>query len=385
MAPKILIVDDDVDTLRMVGIMLERQGYEILAASGGVQGLAMAKAEKPDMILLDLMMPDIDGTEVTRQLRADPQTQNILIIMFTAKSQVDDKIDGFDAGADDYLTKPAQPKELVAHVRALLTRAQRSVSVATPARLLGARGKLVGVIAAKGGVGVTTIAVNLGIALIMKHRKSVILADFRPGAGTLGLETGLPSVPGINQLLQMQPSEITAQSVEAALVSHPSNARFLLSSPEPQDARFLTYVDHHVAIANYVAHLSPVTVLDLGSLVTPINEKILPSCNEVVVVLEPVAQTILQTRLLIDYLNKIGIGDDQITSVLVNRVRAGVQLALGQVQDHLERKVDVIFTAAPDIVNQAQLANTPMLLVKQAENVTIQQIFQLGERIARRL
>ena len=385
MAPKILIVDDDVDTLRMVGIMLERQGYEILAASGGVQGLAMAKAEKPDMILLDLMMPDMDGVEVTRQLRADPQTQQILIIMFTAKSQVDDKVEGFDAGADDYLTKPAQPKELVAHVKALLARAQRSPSVATPVRELGPRGKLVGVIAAKGGVGVTTIAVNLGIGLVTKHRKSVILTDFRPGAGTMGLETGLPSLPGINQLLQIQPAEITAQSVEAALVSHPSNARFLLSSPEPQDALYLTYVDHFAAIAYYLAHLSAVTVLDLGSLVTPINEKVLPSCNEVLVVLEPVAQTILQTRYLIDYLHKTGFEDDHITTVLVNRVRAGVQLALGQVQDHLERKVDVIFTAAPDIVNQAQLENTPMLLVKQVENVSTQQILQLAERIARKL
>lgn len=387
MTPKILIVDDDLDTLRMVGIMLERQGFEILAASGGVQGLAMAKAELPDLILLDMMMPDMDGAEVARELRADPQTQHILIIMFTAKAQMDDKLIGFEAGADDYLTKPAQPKELVAHVRAVLSRGQRSAgaSAAASARTLGERGKLVGVIGAKGGIGVSTITVNLGVALLTKHRKSVIVSDFRPGAGTLGLETGLPSVPGLNQLLQMPVGEITSQSVEAALVTHSSNVRFLLSSPEPQDARYVTYVDHFVAIANFLAHLSPLTILDLGSLVTPINEKILPMCNEVVVVVEPVSQTVFQTHCLIDYLHKINIGDGQIITVLVNRVRAGVQLALSQVQDQLGRKADVIFTAAPDIVYQAQVDNKPLLLVKQVENVTTQQILQMAEKVSQRL
>src|SRR4030042_4271034 len=109
MPEKILVVDDDVDTLRLVGLMLERQGYEIVAANSGQQALALVLTERPDLILLDLMMPDIDGVEVCRRLRASPETKDILIIMFTAKSQTDDKVEGFDAGADDYLTKPTQP------------------------------------------------------------------------------------------------------------------------------------------------------------------------------------------------------------------------------------------------------------------------------------
>jgi DNA-binding response OmpR family regulator len=101
MAEKILIVDDDIDTLRLVGLMLQRQGYEISAASNGIQALAMAQRERPDLILLDLMMPDIDGVEVTRRLRSIDTTKDVPIIMFTAKTQVEDKILGFEAGADD--------------------------------------------------------------------------------------------------------------------------------------------------------------------------------------------------------------------------------------------------------------------------------------------
>ena len=123
MAEKILVVDDDIDTLRLVGLMLERQGYQIIAASTGQQALSLARIEKPDLILLDLMMPDIDGITVARRLRSGPETKDILIIMFTAKGQTDDKLEGFGAGADDYLTKPTQPRELIAHVKAVLKRA----------------------------------------------------------------------------------------------------------------------------------------------------------------------------------------------------------------------------------------------------------------------
>ena len=126
MPEKILVVDDDVDTVRLVGLMLQRQGYQIVAANNGMQALSMAPNEAPDLIILDAMMPDLDGFEVTRRLRALPATKNIPIIMFTAKSQVDDKVSGFEAGVDDYLTKPTQPRELIAHVKAILSRVTKT-------------------------------------------------------------------------------------------------------------------------------------------------------------------------------------------------------------------------------------------------------------------
>src|SRR5207249_2235968 len=86
MAEKILIVDDDIDSLKLIGLMLQRQGYEISAASSGGQAIAKALADSPDLIILDVMMPDMDGYEVCRRLRADANTQSIPIIMFTAKT-----------------------------------------------------------------------------------------------------------------------------------------------------------------------------------------------------------------------------------------------------------------------------------------------------------
>src|SRR4030065_542814 len=146
MADKILIIDDDIDTLKLVGLMLERQGYEITVASNGAVGLSKAAAERPQLILLDVMMPDLDGYEVTRRLRSDPTMAQIPIIMFTAKTMVDDKVAGFEAGVDDYLTKPTHPAELTAHVKAVLARAVQSraapVARAKIIAFLGAKPRL---------------------------------------------------------------------------------------------------------------------------------------------------------------------------------------------------------------------------------------------------
>lgn len=123
MAEKILVVDDDVETLRLVGIMLQRQGYQIITAANGSQAITLTNLERPDLIILDLMMPDMDGYTVTREIRSNPRTSHIPILMFTAKSQVDDKVIGYDAGADDYLVKPFHMEELLARLRALIRRA----------------------------------------------------------------------------------------------------------------------------------------------------------------------------------------------------------------------------------------------------------------------
>ena len=198
MPEKILIVDDDIETLRLVGLMLQRQGYKIVAANNGQQALTMAKAEQPDLILLDIMMPDMDGYEVTKQIRSDPNTKTTPIIMFTAKSMVDDKVAGFDAGVDDYLTKPTHPAELTAHVKALLARnikrATSSLEPSTP------KGLVCAVISAKGGIGTTTLAVNVGVALRQRTKAEVIVAEMRPSQGTLGIDLGYTNVTELDRL-----------------------------------------------------------------------------------------------------------------------------------------------------------------------------------------
>ncbi len=126
----ILVVDDDRGAARLIGMLLERQGYRVSVVYSGGAALDAAQADPPDLIILDVMMPHMDGYAVARQLRALPTTAHIPIIMFTAKGLADDKAEGFEAGVDDYLTKPVRPAELAARVKAALARGTSGVSPA---------------------------------------------------------------------------------------------------------------------------------------------------------------------------------------------------------------------------------------------------------------
>ncbi len=119
---KILVVDDEEDILELVRHHLKREGYEVRCAESGEQALQIAKSEPLNLIILDLMLPGIDGLEVTRLLKGDPRTQHIPILMLTAKGEESDVVAGLELGADDYVTKPFSPRILVARTRAGLRR-----------------------------------------------------------------------------------------------------------------------------------------------------------------------------------------------------------------------------------------------------------------------
>ena len=119
---KILIIDDDTAILELIKVNLELLGHEAITASDGVRGFALARQELPDLIILDVMMPDVDGFTVASRIRNNSSTKDIPILMLTALSMIQDKTKGFDAGVDDYLVKPFELEELKLRVRALLRR-----------------------------------------------------------------------------------------------------------------------------------------------------------------------------------------------------------------------------------------------------------------------
>jgi two-component system alkaline phosphatase synthesis response regulator PhoP len=117
MAKKILVVDDEPHIVRLVEVNLQRAGYDVVKAMDGVEALEQVKAEKPDMVVLDVMMPRMDGFTVLKHLKADPETQEIPVIMLTAKAQDADIFKGWQSGVDSYLTKPFNPMELLTFVK----------------------------------------------------------------------------------------------------------------------------------------------------------------------------------------------------------------------------------------------------------------------------
>jgi CheY-like chemotaxis protein/MinD-like ATPase involved in chromosome partitioning or flagellar assembly len=385
MADKILIIDDDVDTLRLVGLMLQRQGYEISAASNGTQGLAKALEERPDLILLDVMMPDMDGYEVARRLRKNPVTVNVPILMFTAKTQLDDKVAGFEVGADDYLTKPTHPTELQAHVKALLARsAQKDKDPGKAATVSQEHhGYVIGVLSARGGLGVTSLASNLAAGIYSRTQADVILAELIPGQGTIGSDFGYQNQKGLTELLHGNVVEVTREKVESSLSPHNSGLKLLLASENPRDVTLTSQVQNYEALVARLATLARFVILDLGNGLPAFVQKVLPLCNERFIVIEGVAGTIQHTKLLINEIADMKIDRKTISVVLNNRMRTESQMALAQVQEKLGHSIAATLTPAPEAFVQATRLLTPVVIC-QPTNMTSQQFLKIADAVLER-
>src|SRR5690554_6514712 len=180
MAHRILIVDDDPTLIEMLTFVLTRGGYETAAAADGNRAIEILRTTPIDLVVLDVMLPDTDGYEICRRIRALPGIGQLPILMLSARTQVPHRLTGFESGADDYVPKPADPKEILARVRALLVRAGRA-KAAPP---------VIAFVGVKGGVGATTTSVNVALSLLSAHPRTVLVElgqSGQSGAWQLGL------------------------------------------------------------------------------------------------------------------------------------------------------------------------------------------------------
>ncbi len=376
MAEKILIIDDDVDTLKLVGLMLQKQGYQIIASANSEQGLTQADAENPDLILLDVMMPEMDGYEVAKRLRANPLTANTPILMFTAKAQLDDKVTGFEAGADDYLTKPTHPTELSAHVKALLARSSKG-KVSTSPLAAEKHSLTIGVLAPRGGQGVTTVAVNLGEALRVASKSDVIVAELRPGMGTLGPDLGEFNPRVLTELLSTNLSDMTRQKIQEKLFTHATGLRLLFGSVQAKDGLLANAPALMEALVNRMSYLTPYLVLDLGAGLTPLTQKPLLACNILLVLVEPVKNSVIHSRALIADLAELKGSKQNIHAIVVNRIRSETQLNMAQMEELLGQTPLIGITPAPELFYMAIRMKTPAFTA-HPESLLAQQFTKLA-------
>ncbi len=381
MANKILIVDDDIDTLQLVGTMLERQGFQILAANNGLKAIELAQKDKPDLILLDVMMPGMDGYEVTRRLRTMENTAFIPIIMFTAKAQVDDKVEGFEAGADDYLTKPTHPAELIARVKKILTRPKTGALTIEDTSPTLATGQLIGVLASKGGLGVSTLALNLGVSIHQQTDQYVTVAELRPGQGDIGIYLGYAQPDGLSNLLRKPAAEIRLEDVESELITHGSGIQLLLSSSRPTDIDLMQATDQIEAITRHLISLSPYTVVDMGVGLPTANQRIAKLCDTIVVIVEPSRHSITQTNLLLSSLEDLGVSKDKVKVVLINRQRLEITIPANQLAQQIGIQLAGVLTPAPELFYQAATRHQPAVN-HQPNSLVVNQINKLADSIA---
>ena len=377
MPEKILIIDDDPDTIEFLTLILQRLGYQVLEARDGMDALASAHSEKPDLIILDVMMPGLDGFEVARSLRRHPETALTPILMFTAKTQVEDKLAGYEAGVDIYLTKPVHPVELQANIKALL--AQRKART----DMLSKRGYVIGVIGSKGGLGTSTVALNLAIIYHKKFETGVIAAEMRPGQGSWALDLDLPNSTGLANLLKRNQTELTPSVVEEQLASTKYAIRLLLASNQSKDVELSVALAQYEMIVEQLAMLVPVVFLDIGTNFHPAYDLLVRQSNEIVLITEPQPVTIELTRLLTEELRQRSFGSGKaLTVVAVNRTRAEITLTMSRMEEALKVPVALGIPPSTELAYLAATRSIPMALL-QPEGIIAQQFSILAEHISR--
>ena len=355
MPQKILVVDDDRDSLKLIGLMLQRHGYQITVAQTGAQALSKAETELPDLIILDVMMPDIDGYEVCRRLRASPQTAHLPIIMFTAKTQVTDKVAGFQAGADDYLTKPIHPAELTTRVEAIL-RSARVQGEAAPA----VTARTVGFLGAKGGVGTTTLVVNVAAAMAQPEigqGKRIVMAELVHGAGTAGLQLGFAHPSGLATLMSTPADELDQRMVESQLIEH-NGFRMLLAPVGPRSA-FLP-VPQVAATMSHLAGVSDFLLLDLGTVLDAATCAAIKLCRYIVLVVEPQRVALALAQAMLSDLEAMDVLRDRVGIVLFHRAPSATSVSKTTVERLLGEVITVI-PPAPELAFQAAEVGVPMV------------------------
>lgn len=353
MSHKILIVDDDVDSLKLIGLMLQRQGYQVGVANTGGQALSKIDSDQPDLVILDVMMPDMNGYEVCRRLRNNPNTRHIPIIMFTAKTLIDDKVAGFEAGADDYLTKPTHPAELASRVEAILQRVpQRDQDQAV-------KGLVIGVFGAKGGIGATTLALNLGAAF-KESGENPIIADFRLGASTLGLMLGIEQSGTMAHVLSHPVSDLTPEYLSRELLAHEGGLRLLMASAQPIEAQMELRAETALAVVYGLRKLGSPIIVDLGSSYTHINQKLIEAMDRVILLMEPSPTSLSVTHALIELLSVSGI---QPELTVMNRypMRSTDGYSWQEIETALNYEIRAMIAAVPDLALRAVRSGQPIL------------------------
>lgn len=334
MAAKILVVDDDPNVQRLLTYTLKQEGYEVLVASDGAEGFRLWGAETPALILLDILLPKIDGYQVAIKIRAEEgSVAHVPIIMLTAEREVEQKVKGLRAGADDYLIKPFHPAELLARVKSLLARfAPRDLLVGRPPL-----GRVLAFYGAKGGVGTTTIAINAAIALQRELGRKVVLVDanLQFGDHRVFLDLGLDRKSIID--IVTAPT-IDIDLVKQVLVHHDSGVDLLLAPPSPETAELVTE-EHLPQILDQLRSLYDYVVLDIDKRLDEINLKILDQADQFFVVMTADLSCLKNVRLVLETVAHLGVEPGKVHLVL-NRSNAFTGISMKNAESALKREIE---------------------------------------------
>jgi pilus assembly protein CpaE len=340
-ATKVLVVDDDLNIQRVLVFTLKQEGFDVHVASDGQAGVEMAASLEPDLILMDVAMPALDGYAATQQIRANESGRRVPIIMLTAEADVEQRVKGLRAGADDDIVKPFHPLELIARIKALLARTgggQARRESAEPTAL----GRLVCFYGAKGGVGTTTLAINTAIALQRQRRRVALMdANLQLGDERVFLDLSLDSPSIVNAISE---PDLDADLFKTLMARHHSGIDLLLAPPNPEQAdivveRQRTHPESMSNILRLLRRSYDYTLVDMAKTIDDFNLQLFDEADIIYVIMTADLSCLKNVRLVLETMDSLGYERGKVQLVL-NRSNAYTGINVDNAESALGRKID---------------------------------------------
>jgi pilus assembly protein CpaE len=340
---RIVFVDDEEQIRKLLSTWLSRHGYEVTLANDGWEALKAIRAKMPDLVITDVNMPNMNGFELTRRLRADHRTARIPVVMLSARKQADDVLTGYAEGADEYIPKPVEMAVLSAKIEVLVKRFKATQGETTTRR----GGNVILFIHGKGGVGCTTLAVNSAVALAATTIYRVSLLDLNLEFGNVPMLMNINPSRTLADLAEEAHSELDDATFERYLTQDRSGVKVLAGCDVPERAELVTVpavqqaIDHLQMQSDYVVIDTPATfsqqvlaALDVADAVIIVTAAHLPSLKA--------------TKETLDVLEKLSYPRER--SVLVVNRTSGSGVEMDQIARFFNRKSDIVvpFTPACD-------------------------------------
>jgi pilus assembly protein CpaE len=356
MANRILIVDDDPITLRIVGNALQKAGFEVFTAENGRIAFNQIKGKKPDLVILDIVLPDINGYEICSKLRQNPETAHLPVIMLTGLDTVEEKIKGFQVGADAYLPKPVSSEELVQRIKALLRRG----TPALPSGETRQPGKIICVFSLRGGLGSTTIASNLAAGLTQLWDSPAVLVDLAPIAGQCDLMFNLPARHSWDDLSHYPPEEIDEEMVEQVLLTHSGKTRILACSSDLEKSEKLS-PEAIKKILSILSRKHEHVIIDLPHDFHPNTIAALDQAELIVGMMAPELASVRAMTVALGAFKKLGF-DSKKTILAINWIFQKHGLAKKDIESILNSPIDLVIPFVPDSMLNAINKGAPVVI-----------------------
>lgn len=348
---KILIVDDNPSVLRLLEHTLTKEGYEVLTAKNGIEGLKIASQGVPDLTILDVMLPGIDGFEVCHRLRGEAKTASIPVLMMSAKGQPVDRETGLRVGANEYLTKPVERMKLLDNVQKLIANRKKAEEK---------KAKYIAFFGIRGGAGTSTVVANTAVTMA-KRGHDVILVDLSPLICDTGTLLGIQAARPIGELLKNNKGVLNRDELEAIFTTHSTGVK-LLSGRQSEEAPHELTHDETEILLKELNDMAEFVLIDLLASSTELMGSILQKCDVVGLITGSDAGSMARVDSVMAQVDKLGVERRKITIVIIGRNGNGTSADLASQTSVKDIPIAAVIPSAPEECAEAEARGNPIVL-----------------------